>query len=188
MNEPSLILDNINALLKNKDRVLIAIDGRCAAGKTTLAKRLNEEIGCAVFHIDDFFLRPEQRTEERYKEPGGNFDRERFFAEVLTPLLKNEPFSFRPYDCKAQALAAPIFAEPRKLTVIEGSYSCHPSMWEYYDLRIFLTVDNAEQLRRIEHRNGSGALAVFREKWIPLEERYFKAFDLENRCDLIIGN
>ena len=33
--------------------------------------------------MDDFFLRPEQRRPERFAEPGGNVDRERFAAEVL---------------------------------------------------------------------------------------------------------
>ena len=45
--------------------LLIAIDGRCGAGKTTLAQRLQQELGGRVFHMDDFFLRPEQRTAAR---------------------------------------------------------------------------------------------------------------------------
>ena len=42
-------------------RLLIAVDGRCASGKTTLAASLERETGCNVVHMDDFFLRPEQR-------------------------------------------------------------------------------------------------------------------------------
>ena len=34
---------------------IIAIDGRCAAGKTTLAARLAKELGGDVIHMDDFF-------------------------------------------------------------------------------------------------------------------------------------
>ena len=45
--------------------LLIAIDGRCGAGKTTLPQRLQQELGGRVFHMDDFFLRPVQRTAER---------------------------------------------------------------------------------------------------------------------------
>ena len=37
---------------------IIAIDGRCAAGKTTLAARLAKELGGDVIHMDDFFLPP----------------------------------------------------------------------------------------------------------------------------------
>lgn len=36
---------------------IIAIDGRCAAGKTTLAARLAKELGGDVIHMDVFFCR-----------------------------------------------------------------------------------------------------------------------------------
>lgn len=187
MTETSLILEKANSLLKNKDRIIIAVDGRCASGKTTLAERLRELSDCAVIHIDDFFLRHEQRTEQRYSEPGGNIDRERFSAEVLKPLTENIPFTFRPYDCKTGGFSERVSVTPNKLTIIEGSYSCHPELWDKYDLHIFLTVEKREQLRRIEQRNGKEMSEIFREKWIPLEENYFKEFDIENRCELRIG-
>lgn len=38
--------------------LLIALDGRCAAGKTTLANRLAEQYGWGVIHLDDFFCSP----------------------------------------------------------------------------------------------------------------------------------
>ena len=37
---------------------------------------------CHIFHMDDFYLQKYQRTQERYNEPGGNVDRERFKKEV----------------------------------------------------------------------------------------------------------
>lgn len=80
--------------------MLIAIDGRCAAGKTTFATHLQGLWDCNMFHMDDFFLRPSQRTPGRLREPGGNVDYERFLGEVLVPLRKGEPFSYCPYDCK----------------------------------------------------------------------------------------
>lgn len=39
----------------DKASMLIAIDGRCAAGKTTLAALLKKEINCNIIHMDDFF-------------------------------------------------------------------------------------------------------------------------------------
>ena len=77
----------IDALLAEKDFVIVAIDGKCASGKTTLAAELAEIYDCNVFHMDDFFLRPEQRTQQRFAESGGNVDYERFREEVLFPLL-----------------------------------------------------------------------------------------------------
>ena len=65
----------IDRLAAERSRVLVAIEGGSASGKTTLGELLQNVYGCPVFHMDDFFLRPEQRTEERFSEPGGNVDR-----------------------------------------------------------------------------------------------------------------
>lgn len=137
--EPAL-LRRIRALAAAQPRVLVAIDGRCAAGKTTLAASLQAQLACNVFHMDDFFLRPEQRTPERLRQPGGNVDFERFLTEVLRPLRDGAPVTYRPYDCRTQQLCAPVHAEARPVNLIEGSYSCHPALWDLYDLHVFLSV------------------------------------------------
>ncbi len=163
----------------------IAIDGRCTAGKTTLAEALHVQTGCAVFHMDDFFLRPEQRTPERLAEPGGNVDRERFLEEVMQPLTRGEPVSFRRFDCHTMALRPAQTVAPAELTVVEGTYACHPALWDFYDLHVFLTVSPETQLRRLEKRPGAD-VDMFRTRWIVLEERYFSAFDLARRCEVCI--
>ena len=175
----------IDSLLQEVPHAVVAIDGRCGAGKTTLAARLQAHYNCTVIPMDHFFLRPEQRTPDRLAVPGENADHERFLEEVLLPLSKGAPFSYRPFDCSRMELAFPVSVSPGKLTIVEGSYSCHPELWAHYDLRIFLTVEPGEQMRRISARNGAYA-QVFQQKWIPLEESYFTAFDLETRCDLIL--
>lgn len=162
---------------------LIAIDGRCASGKTTLAAALQRELSATLFHMDDFFLRPEQRTPERLATPGGNVDYERFLTEVLLPIREgNSALEYRPYDCHSLQLRSPVHEELSPIVIVEGSYSCHPALREHYDLHIFLTVDPAEQLRRIEQRGGPDAVIAFREKWIPLEERYFSGCNVQAIC------
>ncbi len=175
----------IQVRLKAKPRLLVAIDGRCASGKTTLADALKRDLGCSVIHMDHFFLRPEQRTSERLSQPGGNVDYERFLEEVLKPLSRGEAFSYRPYDCQKQRLSDEIFVEPRAVTIIEGAYSCHPRLVNKYDLRVFMSIEAGEQMRRIQNRNGKAA-ERFREEWIPLEERYFEAFGVQDKCELCL--
>ncbi len=174
----------IQVRLREKPRLIIAIDGRCASGKTTLAMALKRELGCNVIHMDHFFLRHEQRTPERLAEPGGNVDYERFSEEVIIPLKKGGAFAYRPYDCQSLRLAAEICIEPHAVTIIEGAYSCHPRFIDKYDLRIFMSVEAQEQTRRIQNRNGEASAALFREKWIPLEEQYFKAFRVWEQCEM----
>lgn len=176
----------IEALPRGGESVIVAVDGRCASGKTTMAAELERLLGCAVFHMDDYFPRPEQRTPERLAAPGGNIDCERFLEEVLLPLRSGaKEIIFRPFDCRRLCLGEPVAVKSTPIAVVEGSYSCHPLLWEHYGLRVFMTVDPEEQLRRIALRGGE-ALRAFRERWIPMEEKYFAAFGIAERCDVII--
>ena len=174
----------MNAILQKKNQALIAIDGRCASGKTTLANMLCEKWDAAVIHMDDFFLRPEQRTKERLAEPGGNVDRERFLEEVLIPLKAGHLPIYRPYNCHTKKFENEIALPDKKICVVEGSYTCHPMFVDAYDLRIFVTTEKPTQLQRIEQRNRE-FFKDFVEKWIPYEECYFKAFQVEKNCDLV---
>ena len=57
------LLQEIINQIKDKETCLIAIDGRCASGKTTLAFQLQEYLNCDVIHIDDFFMPIQKRSE-----------------------------------------------------------------------------------------------------------------------------
>lgn len=164
----------------------IAVDGGSASGKTTLSKLLSEIYSCNILHIDDFFLRPEQRTPERYKEVGGNFDRERFLAEVLIPHSKGETVKYRPFDCSTLEIEAPKEISPRNLTVIEGAYSMHPELTKYYNFSIFLDVSKYLQKERILTRNSPELAKRFFNEWIPLEQVYFEKTNIKRRCDILI--
>ena len=174
------VFAKIDALLSKGD-VIVAIEGGSASGKTTLAKVLKEVYDCNVFHMDDFFLRPEQRTPERFLEVGGNVDRERFSEEVLTPLLRNEEVHYRPFDCSKFALGDEITVLPKPLTIIEGVYSTHPAFGKYYDVAFFLDVSPDLQRQRISKRNTQALAKRFFEEWIPLENRYFNETKIRSR-------
>ena len=179
------LVGRTEALLREKGRAVIAIDGRCGSGKTTLAGLLAAQWDCTLLHADDFFLRPEQRTPARLAQPGGNFDRERFYAEALAPLLAGRDALYRPYDCHAGCLRPPVAAPLRPVILAEGSYCCHPDLWGCYDLHVFVTAPLDVRLARLARRPGVD-LAAFRTRWIPLEEAYFAAERLEERCDILV--
>ena len=179
------IKKKIDELLTQKDMVIVAIDGRCTSGKTTLASKLAEIYDCNVFHMDDFFLRPEQRTPERFAEVGGNVDYERFREEVLLPLNSGKAFSYRPFDCSTFTLAPPVVVTPQKLNIIEGTYSNHPYFGNPYNLKILLTVDEETQRQRILERPAFLHKRFF-EEWIPMENRYFVGLELSEKCDIVL--
>lgn len=180
------LLSQLDNLLSRQDRVILAIDGFCASGKTTLAEQLCRHYDCCVIHMDDFFLRPQQRTPERLAQPGGNVDYERFQEEVLTPLQKGLPFSYRPYDCSSGVLMNTVQVAPSRLTVIEGSYSHHPYFGQVYDMRLFLTVTPDLQRQRILQRPAFLQQRFF-EEWIPMEFQYFSAFSIPEKADMVMN-
>ena len=177
------LLEKIDQIYKQKGHVTIAIDGRCGSGKTTLANKLKAYLDCHIFHMDNFYLQTCQRTKERYNEPGGNVDRERFKKEVLEPLNDQQDVLYRPFDCSSMSISEGTLYPYKPINIIEGSYSCHPDLRDDYDITLFLDIDESLRLQRIEERNGKEALTMFIKKWIPLEEKYFSYFDIQNHCD-----
>ena len=137
--------------------------------------------------MDDFFLQPHQRTKERLEEAGGNVDRERFLEEVLLPIKRKECVQYRRFDCSSLTILPEVVVQPKKLTVIEGSYSMHPVFSDYYDFGVFLDIDSKLQKERILKRNSPEFAARFFEMWIPMEEKYHRAFNVKEQCELIFS-
>lgn len=175
-----------DALRKADGPVLVAVDGRCASGKTTFAALCDRFfVNCNIFHMDDFFLPYKKRTPERLAAPGGNVDYERAQTELFEPLSRGEAVTFSRFDCASGALEPPQTFLPRRLNIIEGSYSHHPALAPYSGLKLFLTCSAAVQLSRLSRR-APEKLADFQTRWIPMEETYFKTFDIEKQCDLTV--
>ena len=164
--------------------LIVAIEGGCGSGKTTLAGNLQQIYDCNVFHMDDFFLQPHQRTKERFEEVGGNVDRERFKEEVLIPLKKRDTIYYRRFDCGTFSILPEVIIEPKKLTIIEGSYCMHPELSEYYDFGVFLDVDKELQKERILKRNSPELAKRFFDVWIPMEDEYHDKMNVRERCIL----
>ena len=198
--------------LAGMENGVIAIDGRAASGKSTLAKGLKAVIGAEVVHMDDFFLPPELRTPERLAEPGGNIHYERFTEEVL-PFITNRnsgrlqaaptkatiasnvgaacgrppapAFQYRIFDCTTMAYNGTRKIQPSNWLVVEGAYSRHPKFGNYMTLRVFSDIDPQTQMQRITARNGPEMAEMFAQKWIPMEENYIMRGILPCSCKTI---
>mgnify|MGYP003310084181 CR=1 FL=1 len=178
-------LDAIRAIEGLKKPAVVAIDGRCGSGKSSLAAVIKEVFSCNVFHMDDYYLPPHRSADDWETTPAGNMDLERFKEEVLQPVKEGKDVLYQPFDCQTGSLAEPSAVPPTQLTVIEGSYSQHPMLADQYDLKIFITSGPEVQRKRLTEREGD-YVQVFFSRWMPLEERYFTAFDIENKSDMIL--
>lgn len=166
---------------------LIAIDGRCGSGKSTLGKLISEYYDCPLVHMDDFYLPQSMRTKERYATPGGNVHHERVKAEVIEPALRHEPLHYGIFSHEVMDVHHYIDVPTSSHLVVEGSYSLNPSLKDLYDIRIFMTIEPEHQLERILKRNGPVVLEEFKQRWIPLEELYFQNIHPEQWADIQIN-
>lgn len=166
--------------------ILIGIDGPSTSGKTSLAKALQDHFSCGLYHMDDFFLRPDQRTRERLNEVGGNVDYERFKAQVIDPLVEGQPVVYKPYNCQTKKYKPEYSVLRSPIHLIEGVYSHHPYFGPVYQGRIFLSVDKETQRDRVLRRNGPDLYDRFIKEWIPKENAYFDKFAIKEKSDLII--
>ena len=180
------IIEIIGKLSEKKHNPIIAIDGPCASGKTTLATLLSEKLGFQIVHMDNFFLPPDMRTAERLAKAGGNVHYERFNAEVADMLKNGSDFIYGIYSCRNGTVSDSEPISVQKPVAIEGSYALHPEISIDYDLKIFVEADLETRLERILQRNGAESLEIFKSKWIPLEDRYFSEFEIKSKCDVII--
>ena len=176
----------IDRLMAEKPQGTVAIEGGSASGKSTLGELLHKVYDCNLFHMDDFFLQMHQRTPERFSQPGGNVDYERFKEEILDPLKTGAPFSYRVFDCSRMALGETVHVQPKKLNIIEGAYSLHPYFGDAYDISCFIEIDEQTQSDRILARNGEAMHKRFIGEWIPLEKRYFEETNIKNRCSMVL--
>lgn len=180
------LLSAIDRHRRTHTQTLVALDGPCATGKTTLGGVLSRLYQCPLFHMDDFYLPPERKTAQRLAEPGGNVDAERFFTEVLSPLSRGETVRYRPYRCQSGTLGPELVVPPTPLAVVEGVYSLRPDLESYYHVKCFLEVPWSARRARLLNRNGAEGLERFEKLWIPLEDTYFHAFPIRECCDVVL--
>lgn len=170
---PQTLTDALEARLSRQPTVLLALDGRCGSGKTTLASGLARHFGkCILAHTDDFYLPPARRVPGWQSIPCANMDLERLQAEVLAPARQGRGVCYRAYSCRQGEYLPPVLLEAAPLVILEGSYSLHPSLAAYYDMEVFVTCSAEEQARRLQAREGE-RYPDFVRRWIPLEEAYF---------------
>lgn len=175
-----------NRISKEKP-IILAIDGMCGSGKTTLADYLTTKFCAQVIHMDNFFLPFERKTPVRLSEAGGNIDYERFIEVLLPALERKKPFSYTAYNCQTADFDRTITIDSCDLIIVEGSYSLHEKFGHYYDLSLFTTVSKEEQLRRLETRcKNDQKFQRFITEWIPMEQHYHNAQNIVSKCDMII--
>lgn len=164
---------------------IIALDGPCASGKTTLANDILSLMDVSIISMDHFFLPFELRTNERMNEKGGNIHYERFINEVVLPLKEGRDIEYRVFSCQSGSFSDTIRIPYSNKIIVEGSYSLHPMFGKYWDVAFFLSVSEKEQEERLIRRSPE-KYDTFKNLWIPLENDYFSYYKIKERASYIL--
>jgi len=178
-------INEIVTALQTNANFVLAIDGPSGSGKSTLSQFLEEQYHCLVFHTDDYFLHPSRKTNERLNEPGGYVDYERIIEEIFQN-INNQFIPSNHFNCQTNELENRPSRKRKNIIIIEGVYSMHPMFLPYYDATIFLNINRQNQYDRILKRSNNHMLERFKQEWIPLEDLYFKHFDVKNVADVVL--
>jgi uridine kinase len=166
----------------NHDHVVIAIDGDAASGKTTLSLELAKHYHATVIHTDQFYLPFDKRTES----PAGHMNIKKIIHEVLIPHALGKELHFEWFDPHQGKVREIIQLPHTQLLILEGSYSMHPDLLPYMHYKIFLSISESLQQKRILSRSNPETLEKFKSIWIPKEKLYQSAFSIPAFADIII--
>jgi uridine kinase len=181
-------------LRRERGRVLIALDGRGGAGKSTLARALVARLPRSAQLEHDWFHLPKDQVSE-----GRRFDHERLIAEVISPFRSGaRELRFLRYNWGYLAAIpdgfheTPITISDVDIVVIEGVETLHRSLASHFDLRVW--VDTPPELsvergmrRDIEenHLDPERVRAAWKE-WSERESESLARDDRRVRADVII--
>ena len=170
----------VDSLLMRGERgYAVLIDGRCGAGKTTLAERLASVYGCGTVHLDDYYLPFRMRSDQL-----GFIDADRLAHELSAA---GGSFVSRAYDPHTDKFTHERNVERSPFFVVEGSYSFGTvsNIGLSCKLSVFMTVESGERLRRLSERSPD-SVDAFINRWIPAEEEYFARSRAESSADIVV--
>ena len=182
--------DIVDRCLSAHSLFIAGIDGCGGAGKSRLAAEVRAALtsrgrDIVVVHMDDFYFPSALRNGTlALGTVGSAFDWQRLRDEVLAPLRAGQPTRYRRYDWPSDALAE-WHDVPRGIVIVEGVYSTHVELEQFYDLTVWVECPRPIRLARGIKRDGEAARRQWEEEWMPAEDRYVQEQSPHTRADMV---
>jgi uridine kinase len=195
LNEPvSALAKRIRELAKGRtEPLIVALDGRSAVGKSTLAARVAPMVDALVIDGDDFYSGRSSAEWDAMTPPEKvdaciDWRRQR---GVLEALSRSETASWHPYDWASddgRLARHSITADPAPVVVLDGAYSARPELADLLDLRVLYEAPAELRKARLIQREGADYREEWNARWDQAEDWYFTQIMTPERFDLILSD
>ncbi|TLM83322.1 aminodeoxychorismate synthase component I [Pseudarthrobacter sp. NamE2] len=161
--------------------VIIAIDGRSGAGKTTLAvelaARLRVHHKVSLFHLEDIY-------------PGWNglaAGVERYVSTVLTPLSRGEAATWVSWDWENHYDGDARVTLPAEIVIVEGVGAAAAGARPF--LTAVIWADSPDDVRKTRALERDGATyAPYWDQWAAQEEEWLAGDDVPQHAEVRVLN
>lgn len=187
--------------------MVIGISGAYTSGKTIFADKLARYFAgkgqkAQVIHYDDFHrpLSAIKWTDEKNSEIDAfyseAFDPQKLVAEILKPLKSdgciNKTVACIDWGTGQHSNMVDFNIDADSIVLLEGVLLFRAPLLGYLNYKVFLDITAEEMLRRGRARDvpqfGEGILEKYRQRYIPVHEKYLKQDRPKEMADIVIDN
>ncbi|MFF2297975.1 aminodeoxychorismate synthase component I [Arthrobacter sp. NPDC058127] len=161
--------------------VIIAIDGRSGAGKTTLAvelaARLRMHHKVSLFHLEDIY-------------PGWNglaAGIERYVTTVLEPLRRGDAAEWVSWDWEKHYDGRSHVTLPAEIVIVEGVGAAASAARPMLDAVVWVDAPDDDRRHRAMARDGS-SYEPFWDSWAAQEDEWLETDDILDHTDVRVLN